>query len=90
MIFTLQGLDFATDSFELTDATKEKLGEAIAALEQNAEIRVQIEGHTDNTGAEGCNVQLSGNGHAQSVTTSSPRGSTQTTLSQRDSQARHS
>lgn len=51
---------FETGSSELTDSSKESLGQVATLLEQNPQISpVQISGHTDSTGSSKVNDQLS-------------------------------
>jgi iron complex outermembrane receptor protein len=61
---TLRGVLFDTDSAELTSAAKSQIDGALAQYKTlpsdvAAETKVTIEGHTDNTGSEAYNQQLS-------------------------------
>ena len=54
-----QVVEFEVKSFELTDAGMMLLDEVVAALEDAAEVRVLIEGHTDDRGSDTENQLLS-------------------------------
>ena len=56
----LKNVFFDTDSFTLKDASRIELDKVVAFLEENPSLRVEISGHTDNTGAAGYNMDLSG------------------------------
>jgi outer membrane protein OmpA-like peptidoglycan-associated protein len=62
----IEGIAFATDSSEITEATKPVLDRAIKVLTDYPDIRIEIVGHTDNEGTAEYNVQLSTE-RAQSV-----------------------
>ncbi len=62
----LKNIFFDIDSYELQDKSSAELGRLFQFLETNNEIRVEIGGHTDNTGSETHNKQLSLN-RAKSV-----------------------
>lgn len=66
IIFTLEGVNFEHDSARLTNAAQTKLNAAITILNDNRNINVNIEGHTDSSGADAYNMQLSER-RAQSV-----------------------
>ncbi|GAB5522384.1 MAG: OmpA family protein [Roseivirga sp.] len=53
------GLMFATNSSDLNATTKENLRDLATVLEKYEDTNILIEGHTDNTGAEDYNQQLS-------------------------------
>ncbi len=56
---TIVGVNFKTASAELTDDAKVKLDEAIAALIQFPNVRVEIQAHTDDRGSKKNNQRLS-------------------------------
>ncbi|MBT4162447.1 MAG: OmpA family protein [Gammaproteobacteria bacterium] len=58
-MFSLTGVNFDYDSDNLTDAAKDKLHETIHSLQQQPNISVRIEGHTDNVGSDEYNLSLS-------------------------------
>jgi len=58
-IIVLQGTSFGFDSAELTAEARAILGEQAAVLEKEADIKVEIAGHTDSTGPEAHNQGLS-------------------------------
>lgn len=53
------GLMFPVDKSELSEASKQNLNELAATLTKYEETNILIEGHTDNTGAEEYNMDLS-------------------------------
>jgi len=55
----LEGIVFKTGSAEITSASEEILTKVYNTLEQNPEITVEIQGHTDNTGKQATNMKLS-------------------------------
>jgi OOP family OmpA-OmpF porin len=62
IIFSLdsvEGVNFAFDSDALTPAAENRLDDAIDMLQENPEIVVRIEGHTDSLGSEAYNMGLS-------------------------------
>jgi OOP family OmpA-OmpF porin len=59
IIFSLEGVNFATNSAELTQEAVTKLNLAVEMLTENLSTNVRVEGHTDNTGAESYNQDLS-------------------------------
>ena len=59
IIFSLDGVNFETNSAELTAAATSKLNEAAEMLKANSALNVRVEGHTDDRGAESYNQQLS-------------------------------
>ena len=50
---------FATDSDKLLPESSAILDEVASVMDQNARLRVRVEGHTDNTGDKGHNQDLS-------------------------------
>jgi OOP family OmpA-OmpF porin len=61
---TLRGLLFSTDSAELAASDKTRIDQAIAQYKSlpddvEAQTRITVEGHTDNTGSEQYNQALS-------------------------------
>jgi outer membrane protein OmpA-like peptidoglycan-associated protein len=58
-IIVLQGANFAFDSAELTPETRAILDEQAALLGRVSDVKVKIEGHTDSTGPEDYNQDLS-------------------------------
>lgn len=62
----LEGVTFATGSAELTDAARAILLTVAQSLAANPEIRVEVAGHTDNTGSRALNLRLS-HARAESV-----------------------
>jgi len=55
----LQGVTFATGSAVLTDEGKVVLVDVAHSLSANPSVRVQVSGHTDNTGSRATNMRLS-------------------------------
>jgi outer membrane protein OmpA-like peptidoglycan-associated protein len=53
------GLMFGFDSFNLTSATKENLSDLANTLNKYDDTNILIEGHTDKTGADDYNMNLS-------------------------------
>lgn len=60
-IITLRNLFFNTASAELLPESVTELNKAVELLQSNKNIKVQINGHTDNIGSESENLQLSVN-----------------------------
>ena len=58
-LMTLEGVNFAFDSDELTYESQAKLDEAVATLNANSLVNVQVVGHTDSRGSESYNQSLS-------------------------------
>ena len=58
-LMTLEGVNFAFDSDELTYESQAKLDEAVATLNANSLVNVQVVGHTDSRGSESYNQNLS-------------------------------
>ncbi len=57
----LKNIFFDTDEYTLRDASIPELQRLIRLLEENADIRIEISGHTDNRGSEAYNKKLSKN-----------------------------
>jgi outer membrane protein OmpA-like peptidoglycan-associated protein len=55
----LEGVTFATGKSELTDESRAILTNVAQSLVANPEVRVEIAGHTDNTGSRATNLRLS-------------------------------
>jgi outer membrane protein OmpA-like peptidoglycan-associated protein len=55
----LEGVTFATGKAELTEESKTILTDVAQSLVANPEVRVEIAGHTDNTGGRRVNMRLS-------------------------------
>ncbi len=55
----LEGVTFATGSANLTDPAKVILGRVAESLVGNPDIKVEVGGHTDNTGNPATNLRLS-------------------------------
>ncbi len=55
----LEGVTFATGKAELTDASKAILLTVAQSLAGNPDVRVEVGGHTDNTGSRATNARLS-------------------------------
>ena len=56
---TLRGVTFESNQAELKPDSAEALGKAVKALQENASLRVIIEGHTDDLGEAEYNLELS-------------------------------
>ena len=59
VLVTLQDVHFAFDSAQLTAEAKSILRDAVPAINANPSDRISIEGHTDSTGSDAYNSQLS-------------------------------
>ena len=57
--WVIGGPHFATDSSSIKDMYRLRLDEAVKVLSQNPELRIQIDGHTDNRGSHEYNQALS-------------------------------
>jgi OmpA-OmpF porin, OOP family len=57
-IAEIRGTNFAFDSSKLTSEGEAILDEAVAVLNQNPDINVRIEGHTDSVGSDAYNMKL--------------------------------
>jgi OOP family OmpA-OmpF porin len=55
----LTGVSFLSGSAKLTLNSQTPLNQAVAELQQRSDIRVLIEGHTDNVGDREANIRLS-------------------------------
>lgn len=55
----LPGVNFATGTSTLTQSSRYILDEVAATLSENPDIRVEVAGHTDNTGGRALNERLS-------------------------------
>jgi outer membrane protein OmpA-like peptidoglycan-associated protein len=57
----LKNVFFETDSYTLKDESKIELNKIVSLLQQNPRIKIEIGGHTDNTGSIDYNQKLSEN-----------------------------
>lgn len=57
--FVLKNIYFETDKWELLPTSFPELDKLIKALQHNRQIKIEISGHTDNTGTEEYNLKLS-------------------------------
>ena len=57
----LKNVLFDTDKFDLKTASYTELNRVVALLKENQNMKVSIEGHTDNQGSESHNITLSKN-----------------------------
>lgn len=57
----LKNVFFDTDKFELKSASKTELNRLVAMLENNATMKIEVAGHTDNQGNPAANKTLSEN-----------------------------
>ena len=55
----LDGINFASGSSELTESSKEVLGKVVRTLEDYPEMKLDINGYTDNTGSLAFNMKIS-------------------------------
>ena len=65
-VFVLKNIFFETDKYELKDESFTELNQLISFLNTNNNVRIEIQGHTDNTGSKAHNMILSAN-RAKSV-----------------------
>ncbi|NVK28533.1 MAG: PD40 domain-containing protein [Flavobacteriia bacterium] len=59
--YRLNDINFATDSYELTQNARTIIREFAIFLEENPSVKVDIQGHTDNVGEDASNLTLSQN-----------------------------
>jgi OOP family OmpA-OmpF porin len=59
LIGTLRGITFAFMSDAITDSSRPALDHAVDVMRQNPTIRVEVQGHTDDEGDPGVNLELS-------------------------------
>ncbi len=59
--YRLNDVNFATNSWELTDKAKFIIKEFYGFLKKNPKIKISIDGHTDNVGDDESNLSLSAN-----------------------------
>lgn len=57
--WVISDLQFAPGKWELNFSHKNSLQEVIDIMKQNPDLRIEIQGHTDNTGSEDLNKKLS-------------------------------
>ena len=57
--WVVKGINFGTDKADIRPQDHAGLGEVVVVLEKNPTLRVEIQGHTDNTGTEEYNQALS-------------------------------
>ena len=57
----LKNIFFDVDQYALQEKSKTELAEVVKFLKENESIKVEIEGHTDNTGSQQHNMELSAN-----------------------------
>jgi OOP family OmpA-OmpF porin len=55
----LKGVTFATGKSDLTPESQEALKPVAASLAARPDVRVEVQGHTDNTGSRAVNMRLS-------------------------------
>ncbi len=65
-VFTFKNIQFQTNSYQLLPISLIELDKLLQVLNENPSIKIQINGHTDNTGNEKDNIVLSNN-RAKSV-----------------------
>ncbi|HMS64352.1 MAG TPA: OmpA family protein [Ignavibacteria bacterium] len=58
-VITLEGINFATNKWEITSLAEDKLEVALNAMKDNPNVEVEIIGNTDNTGSRNWNMELS-------------------------------
>ncbi|WP_455200703.1 OmpA family protein [Kaarinaea lacus] len=58
-VVTLRGVHFNTGSDELSASAQKILGSVAATLREHPRMRVEVAGHTDNTGSDAINQELS-------------------------------
>lgn len=57
--FSLEGLNFVYNKDELTAESKVKLSEIVDVLKKHPEVKLEVQGHTDDVGNDGYNKLLS-------------------------------
>jgi outer membrane protein OmpA-like peptidoglycan-associated protein len=57
--YRINDIHFATNSFELTENSKQIIDEFALFLEQNPRMTIDIQGHTDDVGEDAANLELS-------------------------------
>lgn len=57
----LRNVFFESDSYELLDESKSELDKLVQFMERNPRLRIELSGHTDNTGSASKNKSLSEN-----------------------------
>lgn len=65
-VTSLQGVNFKTNSAELTSASSGVLDDVAATLNKNPDVNAEVAGHTDSSGSRAYNISLS-NRRAQAV-----------------------
>ena len=56
---TLEGVTFETDSANLTETSRPVLDKVAAAMSKYPRLKVEVQGHTDSSGADAHNMKLS-------------------------------
>ena len=62
----IEGVNFEPKSFDLTQASKQILGEAVVVIKANPQLQIEVQAHTDYKGSGEANLKLSEQ-RAQSV-----------------------
>ena len=57
--YTINNINFATNSYQLTEQSVNVISEFITFLKENPKVKVAIQGHTDNVGDQTTNLKLS-------------------------------
>lgn len=57
--WVIAGLNFDTDRAEIKSEFRPRLDRVVKVLQQNPEVRIRVDGHTDDTGSADYNQQLS-------------------------------
>lgn len=58
-IVVLEGVNFEVNSADLTDSSEATLSKVVNTLTRRTDIRVEVSAHTDSTGSDAYNLQLS-------------------------------
>ncbi|MBS1519298.1 MAG: OmpA family protein [Bacteroidetes bacterium] len=58
-VITLEGINFATNSADISSVAEGVLERALGYMKDNPDLEVEISGHTDNTGSRAHNMDLS-------------------------------